>query len=146
MNKVPEMRSFLDDMVYLLFYFFRDICTFFYEEVIRYDESDIVGNDWLRCYASLDGASSVSGSILKQRSASEPADPTAKYAEAKLYFRERLDMVTRIATEAAGDLDNYMILAVTQGQPYSKLMPPCCKEVWYTMYRRFFWLLDKARK
>ena len=103
-------------------------------------------NDWLRCYASLDGASSVSGSILKQRAASELADPTAKYAEAKLYFRERLDMVTRIATEAAGDLDNYMILAVTQGLPYSKLMPPCCKEVWYTMYRRFFWLLDKARK
>jgi hypothetical protein len=103
-------------------------------------------NEWIRCYASLDGASIVSRSIVEKRKDSDMADPTAKYAEAKLYFRERLDMVTHTAEEAAGDLSNYMILAVTQGYSYSKLMPPCCKEVWYTMYRRFFWLLDKARK
>ena len=102
-------------------------------------------NDWLRCYAFLDKTTSTSRSIIEQHFSSEPSDPTAKYAEARLYFRERLDMVARIAGEAAGDLSNYMIRAVTQGYSYSKLRPPCCKEVWYTAYRRFFWLLDKAR-
>ena len=36
--------------------------------------------------------------------------------------------------------------ALTEGLSYEKMAPPCCKEVWYTAYRRFFWLLDKARK
>lgn len=102
--------------------------------------------EWMKNYVSLDGLPEKSHSIIVQTGNSESADPTAKYAEAKLYFRERLDMVTRIASEAAGDLDNYMILAVTRGLSYNKLMPPCCKEVWYAAYRRFFWLLDKARK
>jgi hypothetical protein len=39
-----------------------------------------------------------------------------------------------------------MLLAVTEEVSYEHISPPCCKEVWYAAYRRFFWLLDKARK
>ena len=50
------------------------------------------------------------------------------------------------AKEAAGDLAELLLKSVTEGLSYEKLAPSCCKEVWYTAYRRFFWLLDKARK
>ncbi|MBQ8707835.1 MAG: hypothetical protein IJ523_07100 [Succinivibrionaceae bacterium] len=55
-------------------------------------------------------------------------------------------MVERTAEEAAGDMSAMMLKAVTEGLSYNVISPPCCKEVWYTAYRRFFWLLDKARK
>lgn len=73
-------------------------------------------------------------------------DPTAVYAEARLYYRERMEMVETAANEAADDLAKLLLRAVTEGVSYDHISPPCCKEVWYTMYRRFFWLLDKARK
>lgn len=28
----------------------------------------------------------------------------------------------------------------------SRLDIPCCKETYYDLYRRFFWLLDRERK
>ena len=55
-------------------------------------------------------------------------------------------MVEQAAREAAADLAEMMLRAVTEEVSYEYISPPCCKEVWYAAYRRFFWLLDKARK
>lgn len=78
------------------------------------------------------------------------SDPTVVFAEAKIYYRERLDMVQRTAKAAADDLYSYLLEAVTTGLSYEVLNSqkriPCCKDTWYVMYRRFFWLLDKERK
>ena len=76
----------------------------------------------------------------------ELPDPTAKYAEARLYYLERMQMVEKCAREAAEDLNKLLLKSVTEEVSYEHISPPCCKDVWYTMYRRFFWLLDKARK
>lgn len=48
--------------------------------------------------------------------------------------------------KADGDMGELMLRAVTEGMSYEHISPPCCKEIWYAAYRRFFWLLDKARK
>lgn len=59
-------------------------------------------------------------------------------------------MVEQVAKKAAGDLAPLMLKSVTEGISYEKLRAsegiPCCKDVWYAVYRRFFWLLDKERE
>lgn len=102
--------------------------------------------DWHRGYFSLNGFSSRASGFTERVDGGSTPDPTAVYAEARLYYRERMEMVENAAREAAGDLSGLMLKAVTEGKSYAVLTPPCCKEVWYAAYRRFFWLLDKARR
>ena len=107
-------------------------------------------DDWKRSYASLQGYPSRSqlGSVRVNNG--QMSNPTAVYAEARLYDRERIEMVENVANEAGEHLAPLLMKAVTQGISYEQLKAvegiPCCKDVWYAMYRRFFWLLDKARK
>ncbi len=104
--------------------------------------------EWKRAYISSDGLTarrceteSVSGGALP--------DPTAETAMRKLYFRMRMEMVERAALEAAETMDKLMIESVTEGVSYECLNAmrgvPCGKDVWYVLYRRFFWILDKLR-
>lgn len=102
--------------------------------------------EWKKNYISLDGLPTRTSGISERVDGGMMSDPTAVYAEARLYYRDRMDMVEMASKEAAGDLYPLMIRAVTEGLSYEVITPPCCKEVWYTAYRRFFWLLDKARK
>lgn len=106
--------------------------------------------DWKKNYLSFDGHSAKSTSIVMRRDQHEPADLTAIYVEARLYYRERMELVEQTVREAAADLYSPMLRAVTEGISYEHLNAqdriPCSKDVWYKVYRRFFWLLDKARK
>lgn len=100
--------------------------------------------EWKQAYRDLDGLPSrsmttehISGGMISK--------PTEIYAEARIFYREHMELVEKAASEAAGDLGPLMLKAVTEGISYEHISPPCCKEVWYTAYRRFFWLLDKSR-
>lgn len=106
--------------------------------------------DWKKSYRSLDGFPIKSQSLIVPNGQAEQANPTAVYAEARLYYLERMDMVENAAKDAAADLYFPLLRAVTEGISYERLNIqeniPCGKDVWYGMYRHFFWLLDKARK
>lgn len=60
-----------------------------------------------------------------------------------------MQMVDDACDEAAGDLSNYIFVSVTEGRSYEFLRTnmniPCCKDVFYDLYRRFYWVLDKKR-
>lgn len=108
--------------------------------------------EWRKTYASLDGLPGRSPICIyaKFEKNGSISDPTAMYAEARIYFYDRMQMVEKTANEAAGSLAPLLVRAVTEGVSYEHLTAqetvPCCKDTWYTVYRRFFWLLDKARK
>ncbi len=102
--------------------------------------------EWQNSYISIDGLPSKSANVGEIRKGGHTSNPTAMYAEARLYYKDRMYMVETAAKEAAGDLAQLLLKAVTEGLSYNTITPPCCKEVWYTAYRRFFWLLDKVRK
>ena len=102
--------------------------------------------EWKQNYRDLDGRPKESAGMREYISEGSLPDPTAVFAEARLYFLEKMNMIEKTADRAAGDLSKLMLAAVTEGMSYEHISPPCCKEVWYTAYRRFFWLLDKARK
>lgn len=102
--------------------------------------------EWKKSYISLKGLPTKSACVNESVQGGETSDPTELYAEARLYYKDRMTMVETSVEKAAGDLHALLLKSVTEGLSYWKIAPPCCKEVWYAAYRRFFWLLDKARK
>ena len=103
---------------------------------------------WKRALTDLDGTDKRPAEVAIFTNAH--GDPTAAYAMARAYFSGRTDMVEKAAAEAEPELSCYILRAVTEGLSYDHLRAgsniPCCKEVYYRAYRRFFWLLHRARK
>jgi len=105
---------------------------------------------WKKAYAALDGLSKRPVGLAAFSKTNSVSDSTAKCAEAKIFYSERLDMIERAAADTDPDLSGYILKGVTEGVSYdylkARLEIPCCKDVYYKLYRRFFWLLNKARQ
>lgn len=75
--------------------------------------------------------------------------PTEECALKRVFYLDRISMVEKTAKETDEYLSNYILKAVTAGMSYDVLRVqtdiPCSKDIYYELYRRFFWLLDKAR-
>ncbi len=71
--------------------------------------------EWKKSYISLDGLPSRSSGITERVDGGMPSNPTAVYAEARIYYKDRMDMVEKAAAEAAGDLHAFLLKAVTEG-------------------------------
>ena len=86
-------------------------------------------------------------------------DPTAVYAESRLYYDTRIRMVEEAADMACG-FDGGppargirpLLMAILDEYSYEEMIAlysisvvRCTREKWYTAYRRYFWFLDKLR-
>ena len=104
---------------------------------------------WRRVYSEYDDANYPLSMIDHIPTSNLPGDPTAKRAMMKAYYSSKIDLIENVAVEADRYLSNYIIKAVTEGYSYTylktKLEMPCGRDMYYDRYRRFFWLLDKAR-
>lgn len=106
---------------------------------------------WKKAYKALDGLSTRPFDFETFiRNGNQDSNPTERCAIAKTYYRERMAMVEQAAWEADPELKQYLIRAVTEGLSYETLRVmlgiPCCKDNYYKIYRRFFWLLSQARQ
>lgn len=106
--------------------------------------------EWKKEYLTL-GVPSASSAMLEVISSTNtPSDLTARYAIRRVYYAERIDLIEKVAREADKYLYEYILRAVTEGLSYtylkSKLKIPCSRDMYYDRYRRFFWLLNEARK
>ena len=105
--------------------------------------------NWKRTYAEIENVNLSATTFDRIASSNTPGDPTAKRAIAKARLTERIRMIENIAHEADQELHSYILKAVTEGLSYtylkSRLDIPCGKDMYYDRYRRFFWLLSKAR-
>lgn len=102
---------------------------------------------WKKAYNSSPNVSlSTTGSISRSN---QHSDSTANQAIRKTYYLERIKLIERIAKEADSELHSYILKAVTEELSYTYLKAkteiPCGRDMYYDRYRRFFWLLDKAR-
>lgn len=104
---------------------------------------------WKKAYVALDGLSSRPADLAMFLKKNEHSDPTAKCAMAKTFYAERIKMVEDIAEQADSELASYILKAVTEGLSYTNLKArlniPCSKDMYYDRYRRFFWILNRAR-
>lgn len=104
---------------------------------------------WKQLYSELD-------SVVKPNSDDVPnkdahiSSPVESCALKRLFYSDRMEMVEKAAAETCPELSGYILAAVTKGLSYEniklRLEIPCCRDTYYTLYRRFFWLLDKKRQ
>lgn len=75
--------------------------------------------------------------------------PVEEYSEMRSNYFDKMSMVEKAARDTDEELAPYILKAVTEGYSYTylkaKMNMPCCKETYYELYRRFFWLLNNAR-
>lgn len=104
---------------------------------------------WKKAYLSLDGFSKRPIDLAVPSKTNTHGDPVAKCVEARSFYFDRMGIIeqTAIATDSA--LSSYILKAVTEGIPYDhlkvRLEIPCSRDIYYDLYRRFFWLLNKSR-
>lgn len=103
--------------------------------------------EWKREYVSYTGYSiHVLGTSGQT---SDISDPTYRCVESRNSYFKKMELVEQTAIRADGDLYSYILTAVTEDRSYNYLLSvmgiPSCRDVYYTAYRRFFWLLDKVR-
>lgn len=94
--------------------------------------------------------SSVSRSIMKFDPNYIPGDSKVERDAIELeLLTSKLDLIDNTMRIADPELYSYMHLAITEGKTYEWLEMnkniPCCRNTFYDRYRRFFWLLDKAK-
>lgn len=104
---------------------------------------------WRKAYMALDGLSSRPSDLAMIMTANTLGDPTAKCGIAKSYYSDRINILERVAEKTDKGLGIYILRGVTEGWSYdilkARLEIPCCKDTYYELYRRFFWLLHKER-
>lgn len=103
---------------------------------------------WKKAYLSLDSLSKRPADLALFTQQAH-GDPTARCAEAREFYFDRMNLLERVAQETHPVLASYILQAVTTGLSYdclkARLEIPCCKDTYYDLYRRFFWLLNKER-
>ncbi len=104
---------------------------------------------WKQAYNSLGGLSSRQSDLAMCSSKYNMSNPTERIAIIRSFYSDRMNMIEKTAKEADNELHNYIIIGVTENMSYDTLRVryniPCCKDIYYDRYRRFFWLLNKAR-
>lgn len=105
---------------------------------------------WKRAYSALDGLNGSNKDPRELKSQNLSESPTERYAMSKIYYRDRVELVNRVALLTSEELSKYILIGVTEGLSYEQIKArldiPCCKDVYYELYRRFFWILDRERQ
>ena len=117
------------------YYELKHFCLQYYLWKSKYNEIDI----------SLRSVATDSSAVVK----SDVSNPTEDLALTRLHYKEHMELIERTAEETDPIIGHYIFIGVTEGVSYEiidRREPiPCCKNEYYNLYRRFFWLLDKAR-
>lgn len=105
---------------------------------------------WKKAYEALDGLSRRPDDLAMFSDRGGHGDPTAKCAMARKYYSDRMGILEKTAADADPELADYILRGVTEGVSYdylkARLEIPCSKDTYYERYRKFFWLLNKARE
>jgi hypothetical protein len=105
--------------------------------------------NWRKEYASYSDIGPNLSSFEQLYSGGHRSDPVANWAVKRAYYKEKIDLIEKIAKETDYILYKYILKAVTEGLSYTYLRTilqmPCSKDHYYTLYRRFFWLLSNER-
>lgn len=119
----------------------------YYVETHRYYELKhfcLQYNNWIKEYRELDGYGKNDNDLPKDHD-----DPTYDTAEKRILYFNKMQLVEQTAIAADSEIHSYILKGVTEGRSYNYLKTmmniPCGKDLYYDRYRRFFWLLNKAK-
>ena len=73
-----------------------------------------------------------------------------KSAELRQRYLDKIELIESTARMLDPVLGKYVLKGVTEGLPYTyfrmKENIPCCKDLYYELYRKFFYVLDKRNR
>lgn len=105
---------------------------------------------WRRKYNSLIPCPSGFPKLVPPAKTNAISDPVTMHIDERLFYADRMAMLERVAKETDEKLASYILKAITEGISYDHMRArtdiPCCKDTYYDLYRRFFWLLSKERQ
>lgn len=105
--------------------------------------------DWVMELEDLDSLPESEASLSAPDKTNRVNDPVGKCAERREDINKRVEMIEECAELTDSELGYYILIGVTRGISYDILRLnyniPCCKNVYYDLYRKFFWILDKKR-
>ena len=104
---------------------------------------------WKRLLRAIDSLPTHASGMIFHKG-DEFSDPTGKAVELRDLYKRRIEMIENTAQQTDSIVGMGILQGVTMGVSYDILKTridiPCCKEVYYGLYRKFFWLLDKTRQ
>ena len=78
------------------------------------------------------------------------SDPVGKAVEKRIIYNYNMNLCKQVADKTDPVLGREILAAIILEEGYERVKArhniPCCKDVWYNLYHKFFWLLDAARK
>ena len=103
--------------------------------------------DWVKAIRELDG---LSRRPVDYVCSNDISDPVYRAAEKREELQRRIKIITDVANQTDKTIGIYILTAIINNESYDKINArsniPCCREVYYELYRKFFFLLDIARK
>lgn len=104
--------------------------------------------EWIKICNSTDSLSRTSNDVLIQNLNRKENDPTSKCAEIRERYLKKINLIKSVSLKTDSELGYYVFQAVTKGLGYDTLLMlddiPCCKDTYYRLYRKFFWLLNNS--
>ena len=103
-------------------------------------------NDWKKMRYEIE--SRIGYGFNAERNQNGPILRPVELAQEKAEkYSFKMGLIEQAAKIAGGDIWEFVLLGVTTECNYEFLRLvkgiPCCKDVYYKMYRKFFWVLDQ---
>lgn len=102
---------------------------------------------WRKELRDLDG---WKGRELDIFAGQQPGNPTEQTAIRRAFYQDRIEMLEKAAKETDECLGPRILEGVIAGKSYDALNAmtriPCCKDVYYELYRKFFYILSGLRQ
>ena len=101
---------------------------------------------WQKLYVSLEFKMEVKNELSRNTDVGKPVE---KIALIRVDCAKAMELVERTCRDASKELHGYLLKAVTEGIPYTRLLTvyqiPCGKDMYYDAYRKFFYILSQRR-
>ena len=101
--------------------------------------------EWKKRQAEIDGYVNNRIDIFRSGTA-EYTDQTYSQVQMRSYYSDNIKLLEDAAQLTDPILRDYILKGVTEGLSYSILqaryMIPCCRDIYYDRYRKFFWILN----
>ena len=89
-----------------------------------------------------DGNTTILEAIMMPVAKGGKSDPTAIKGIKCASISAKIEMIEQAALEAGGELYSWLLEAVTTGEPWETIAPPCGLMEFREMRRKFYYLLD----
>lgn len=104
---------------------------------------------WRKEYSLIDGTVGVPLDVVRNIKSGVQSDPTYEKALKGAYYSDKIKLLEDVSREVDPVIGSYVLKGIINGWSYdivkARLEIPCGKDLYYSLYRKFFWLLDRKR-